>query len=377
MTLLENFWILREKDDETYYRLKDNEARLKPFLEEKLGYRMHINPYLIKLDKIPGEAETWMGIESFKTPMDYCFLLLLLSFLEDKGLEEQFVLSDITEYIQSMYPEQDTIDWTIFQHRRSLVRTLGFARDMGIMKINDGDEGEFSRTQDAEVLYESTGISRYFLRPFTRDITEMNGIDEILGSEWVDMDEERGIIRRHRVYRRLVLSPAVYSAGNDDQDFYYIRNYRNTIQRDIEEYMGAWLHVHRNTALVMVNESYGRGDRFPAHNNLSDIALQLSTVLRRQVDEGKRTPGADGSIVMTQVEFRGLLQDCHREFSHGWYKSYREMNMEKLMDEVKEYMMRWKMLGEDQRLKTIKILPLAVKFSGEFPKGYREGDKKR
>ena len=62
MTLLENFWILREQDNETYYRLKEREEDLRPFLEEKLGYRMHINPYLIKLDKVPGEVENWMGI---------------------------------------------------------------------------------------------------------------------------------------------------------------------------------------------------------------------------------------------------------------------------------------------------------------------------
>ncbi|HZJ83291.1 MAG TPA: TIGR02678 family protein [Clostridia bacterium] len=377
MTLMENFWIIRGEDHETYYRLKDNEERLKPFLEEKLGYRMHINPYLIKLDKVPGDAEPWMGIEDFKSPMDYCFLLLLLSFLEDKGPEEQFVLSDITEFIVSMYPEEEVVDWTVYQHRRSLVRTLGFARGMGIIKANDGDDQEFSQSQEIEVLYESMGVSRYFLRSFTRDITQMKDIDEILGSEWIDMDEDRGMIRRHRVYRKLVLSPVVYSGGQEDQDFYYIRNYRNIIDRDVEEYLGGQLHVHRNCALIMMDESYGMGDRFPAHNNLSDIVLQMSTILRRQVEDGKREPGVEGSIQLTQVDFRSLVKDCHGEFAHGWYKSYREMNMDKLCKEIQEYMIGWRMIEEDKALKTLKILPLTVKFSGGFPEGYGKDDKKK
>ena len=375
MSLLEQFWILRNEDDGAYFRLKENEERLKPFLEGKLGYRMHINPYLIKLDKVPGEAEPWMGIETFQSPMDYCFLLLLLSFLEDRGPDEQFVLSDVTEYVMTMYPEKDLVDWTIYQHRRSLVRALGFARNMGIININDGDDERFSQSRDVEVLYESTGISRYFLRPFARDITEAKDQEEILSSQWVDMDEERGILRRHRVYRKLVLSPVVYPDGADDQDFYYIRNYRNTIQKDLEEFMGARLHVHKDCALTVISEDYGIRDSFPSQNNLSDIALQISTLLRRQISKGKRKPGVEGSIEMTQVEFEALLRECHKEFSHGWYKTYREMREDKLIKEVKEYMIGWKMVKEDPKLKTLKILPLCLKIKGEFPAEYRKGDR--
>jgi hypothetical protein len=112
ITLLEKFWILREQDKETYYHLKDKEEVLKPFLEE------------------------------------------------------QFVLSEITEYIQSLYPGEEQVDWTLYQHRRCLVRALKFVREMGMMRINDGEEEGFSASQDTEVLYESTGVSRYFYRYF-------------------------------------------------------------------------------------------------------------------------------------------------------------------------------------------------------------------
>lgn len=85
-----------------------------------------------------------------------------LSFLEDKGPEDQFVLSNITEYIEAQYDGPDKVDWTLFQHRKSLVRVLNFAVDIGIIKIDDGDHERFSESEDTEVLYENTGISRYF-----------------------------------------------------------------------------------------------------------------------------------------------------------------------------------------------------------------------
>ena len=99
--LLENYWIGKDKNKELYYRLKDSIAEFKSFLTDKLGYNLVINPYLIKLEKFPGKAEGWMGIKAFESTMEYAFLCILIMFLEDKGKEEQFVLSEITEYIQT------------------------------------------------------------------------------------------------------------------------------------------------------------------------------------------------------------------------------------------------------------------------------------
>ena len=121
--LLENFWILRDENKEYYHRIRDAQERIRPFLEKKLRYRLIVNPQMAKLEKVPGETEAWMGIEDFRLPMDYSFLCLCLAFLEDKSPEEQFVLTNITEYVQAAYPGDEKVDWTLFSHRKSLVRT--------------------------------------------------------------------------------------------------------------------------------------------------------------------------------------------------------------------------------------------------------------
>jgi Protein of unknown function (DUF2398). len=158
--LLENFWVTKD-DTEIFNRIRDNEKKLRSFVEDKLGYRLIVNPLLIKLEKIPSDAEEWMGIEEFQSPMDYAFLCLLLAFLEDMGIGDQFILSNITEYIEMQYDGIESVDWTLFKHRKSLVRVLNFAEKMEMIKVDDGEQERFADNRDIEVLYENTGLSRY------------------------------------------------------------------------------------------------------------------------------------------------------------------------------------------------------------------------
>lgn len=64
-----------------------------------------------------------MGIKEFSEIKEYIFLLIILMFLEDKNKEEQFILSNITEYIENNYPDEK-IDWTIFKNRKSLIADM-------------------------------------------------------------------------------------------------------------------------------------------------------------------------------------------------------------------------------------------------------------
>lgn len=373
--LLENFWILRDENREDYYRIRDAQGRIKLFIEEKLGYRLVINPHMAKLEKVPGEAEAWMGIQDFKESMDYAFLCLLLAFLEEKGPEEQFVLSNITEYIQATYEGYEKVDWNLFSHRRSLVRVLVFAEKIGILKVNDGEQERFSEDRTTEVLYENTGISGYFLRSFGRELGDDINPDTLLEGEWLTGDTERGSFRRHRVYRKLLLSPAVYSQGPDDQDFLYIKNYRNTIQRDFEENLGTKLHIHKNSAFLIYENSSRDKSFFPDGSNISDIILQIGGLLRKKLDEEKLHVKPDDTIEIPESEFHHIIMECRDLYKSGWYKSYRELSPDKLIQEVMDAMESWKMIVRDKKLRSVKILPMVGKFTGEYPENFVKGVK--
>ena len=44
-------------------------------------------------------------------------------------------------------------------------------------------------------------------------------------SEWFEVDEDRGLARRHRVYKRLLFAPAVYREDGSGEDFEYLKYY--------------------------------------------------------------------------------------------------------------------------------------------------------
>lgn len=233
--LLNRRWILKSEDSALYYKVKDALKDIRKTMQEKLGYIVIVNPYLIKLEKIPGKAEPWMGIQEFTSIREYQMFCFLLMYLEDKQRDFQFVLSSLTEYIQVQFP-QGEIDWLQLHTRRQMIRVIKYAIAQGLIQHDDGDEDRFAQDVTSEVLYENTGISRYFMRNFTREIMEYTHPEEFEQSEWINMDEDRGIVRRQRIYRRLLLSPGVYRNDNDD-DFAYIRNYRNQIASDMQSYL--------------------------------------------------------------------------------------------------------------------------------------------
>lgn len=76
----------------------------------------------------------------------------------------------------------------------------------GIVSITDGADDAFMEDAAGEVLYENTGASRYFMRNFfSKDITDYGSPKDFLESDWFAMDEDRGIARRHRVYKLLAI----------------------------------------------------------------------------------------------------------------------------------------------------------------------------
>lgn len=121
--LLSKRWILKSREKELYYQIKDEIGKNREFLTEKLGYQTIITPNLIKLEKIPAYAQNWMGIQEFTNLIEYIFLCMILMFLEDLDAGEQFVLSMLTEYIQT-HTKEEQIDWTIYSYRRHLVKVM-------------------------------------------------------------------------------------------------------------------------------------------------------------------------------------------------------------------------------------------------------------
>ena len=108
-TLMYNFWVIKEENPELYHIIKKNQNKIKNFLGKNVGSNLIIHDKFIKLEKVPTVPNENTGIPSFTNILDYCILLILLIFLEDKTKGDKFILSDLIEYIKD-------VNWHLVTH---------------------------------------------------------------------------------------------------------------------------------------------------------------------------------------------------------------------------------------------------------------------
>lgn len=369
--LLSNRWFVKAVNKDEYYQIKDGIGKYQNFLSEKLGYHIIVNSYVIKLEKIPAVPENWMGIMEFSEPTEYVFFCLTLMFLEDKELDGQFILSQLTEFIQSVWKQSD-IDWTIYQNRRCLVKVLKYCVKCGILQVYDGSEDSFKNDSQADVLYLNTGVSRYFMHNFTKDITGFTSPEEFIGEEWFGLDEDRGVIRRQRVYRRLLMSMGMERTDETEEDFLYIRNYgKKNIEKDFSEFLDCELQIYKNQAFLILGEDANMGKCFPDDNSISDIALLCGNMLRDMVEQGVIRQDIQDVIYIYENQLLDIIENCKKIYQKGFAKKYRDMTTKEFCNNVMEYLVQMEFIEKQES--RIRIHGSFCRVVGRYPADFVVG----
>lgn len=369
--LMNQRWIIKKENPKLYYQIKDNAKEIQNKVQDKFGYSLIINPHVIKLEKIPGKPEVWMGIDTFKSIQEYQMFCYVLMYLEDKDDEEQFVLSSLNEYIQAQFPEGE-IDWTSYRIRKNLVTVIKYCIKAKIIIQDDGDEEGFIKDITNEVLYENTGISRYYMRNFSRDIMEFDNPSDFLQSEFFDVDEDRGIVRRQRVYRRLLLSCGVYR-GRDKtslEDFNYIRNYRRNIENDFESMFQCDLHLHTSSAYLSLPDDSRMGKVFPHYNNcICDLLLISHDAIRKRVKNGQYSLEEHELVILNLDTYRNLLKKITKVNFENLPKKYRDEGLDKTAERIYHMALSYGFIDIKEDIVT--VYPIAGKIIGQYQ--VREG----
>lgn len=373
--LLENYWFVKEIDVDTYNSIKRNLTdEVQEFIKNKLGYKLIINPYVIKMEKIPGKPQAFMGIENFSSKLEYVFLCLILIYLEDRTKGEQFILSGLIDYIQNLIAEIDVqdvkIDFTIYSQRKAMVNVLKFIRNMGFIIVYDGDENKFAESIENDVLYEVTGVSKYFMRKFSSNITDCNLYTDIYEKEQLGLEQDKGKERRQRVYRRLFTENVVYKESDDDQDYNYIRNYRNVINQDVDKMLESTLEVHKNGAYILLTEDKNFKNTFPSNRAISDVVSFINTLIIQNLREGKFKKNINDTIDISEIEFVKLIREVEEKYSNGFSKEFRELPEDKLVVEIVDYMKQFDMIRYNEEAREYIIMPICFKIIGKYPKDF-------
>ena len=161
-----------------------------------------------------------------------CLLCSMLLYLSDLDDGEQFLLSNLTEAVEAFTKDLISVDLTRFTHRRSMVRVLKFAQQMGLILVYDGSSENFGTNQNQEVLYENTGLSRHFPVHFGQDMLHCQGVEDLEA-----LFRERSD-RGRRAYQMLALTPAVYRTAENQEEYDYIKNQRPYLSRVLSDALG-------------------------------------------------------------------------------------------------------------------------------------------
>ena len=372
-TLLEQFWIYKDTDKETYYKIKRKIPEFQKFLREQLGWKLIHTENLLKLEKIPAHAERFMGIQEFSDILDYAILCVTLMYLEDREEGEQFLLSELIDYIETKLKGDVQIDWTSFSQRKSLVRTLQYMEKMQMLRVYEGSSEAFGQDFGQEVLYENTGCSKYFATSFPMDISDFSSWNDFEKKRFEEIEDEKGSARMHRIYRQLVLCPVAFWDEPEHGDVNYLKHQRNWVSKNLETYLGGRLDVQKNAAFFMLEEDDCYGKVHPRNAVISEVVLLVCGQIRRYVSTGKFKKQENETISITETEFKNLIVNCQRKWKAGWSKEFREMETEKLVRTIKDYMLDWMFIREEEE--EIIILPTAGKQTGFYPDDFGGNEK--
>lgn len=369
-TLFEQFWICKDSNKEDYYKIKRDIPRFQKFVREQLGWKLIHTENLLKLEKIPAHAERFMGIQSFSEILDYCILCVIMMYLEDKEDGEQFLLSELIDYVETKLKGEISIDWTSFSQRKSLVRVLQYMEKMQMLRVYEGSSEAFGQERSQEVLYENTGYSKYFATSFSMDISEFETWEDFEKQRFEEIQDDRGTARINRVYRQLAVCPAMYWDSNENADSLYLKNQRQWVSKYLEENLGGKLQIYKNTAFLMLEEDDCYGKVHPRDAMLPEVVLLVCAYIRQALSSGELVRQDDESIVITRQEFLELLLSCRNKWKNGWSKEYREMTAEKLFDTVETYMKNWMLIREKEDM--VIILPAIARQVGFYPEDFEE-----
>ena len=367
-TLLEKYWICKSSDKEVYYKVKRDIPKFQRFVREQLGWKLINNERLLKLEKIPARAESFMGIREFGEIRDYCILCTVLMFLEDKEEQEQFLLSELIDFVGIQLKGVLEVDWTSFSQRKSLVRVLQYMENLHMLQVYEGSSEAFGQEEGQEVLYENTGYSRYFATSFPFDISGYKSYRDFEQEQIAEIETDRGHFRVNRVYRQLAVCPAYYWSSAEDSDSLYLKNQRQWVSRYMEENLGGRLDIHKNAAFWMLDEEDTYGLVHPRDAMLSELVLLLCTRISEAVRRGELKREEDECFWIEETQFFDWIKECRNRWQTAWSKEYREMEWEKLVQTIEGYMENWMLLRREG--KQLCVYPAVGKLIGFYPADY-------
>lgn len=357
--LLNNFWIIKENNKEDYYYLKQNKEKLEEYINKNLGSKLIINDRFIKLEKIPATPSDLFGILEFESTLDYVLIFLLLLYLEDKPKGEKFVLTDLTQSLKNsaVSLELDQVpNWDLASNRKSLLRVLKFIENIGLIRLLDKLDTSFEESVFTEILYESSGLSNYFLPSFDFGATNAKTKEDFIELD-ISKDDEDSDSKRYKVYRNLLYKPATVTRDLKASELDYLRKMHKNIKEDIKDNLNMDTEITRNMALCFMEDSLGK--TYPNSRRISDIIL----IVNKELLNLEHTLDDSEIFTISIREFYDLLNSIKEKYKDYFSKEILNLSDVKYLELITTKMREYSFI--DAVDSKVFIYPSITRFVGK------------
>lgn len=365
--LVDRVAVTRANDRAAYNRIRARLDELRAWFVERPGWQLIDSHGVARLVKTPARAGSGQGIAPLQSPLDYELMAWVLWFSE-KTEAEQFILSHLVEEIPLQATDEAgaaRLDWKQRSHRESLERAINALEAMEALRTVNGDLETWVRSGEGDTLYEFTGVAQHLhihLPDALYDALVLEGDPRAL------VRGESTASERERVYRTLLLSPALHAA-DDPEAFAWLRrrDRRESVARDFAQHFGWELEMTNGYAALLrpIADAVSRRV-FPARSALSHAVLLLSQHLREQVTAGRMAIDEHERITLPAAAFETHALQVRNRWGDNWSAELRGMKPQALATALLDEMRDWDMVQGPDRDDYVTVMPLAARFSGVY-----------
>lgn len=364
--LLEKFIVQRKDNPEVFRNIIYNEKKLRLFMSKNFGFQIKLDSDTAKLEKIPYHAKKWMGINTFKNEIDYTFFMALLAILETKSSDDGFLLSSVIEDIKLFLMDIYEVDWKLHYQRESLARALLCTVDLELLRVLDGNISDFEKSEEGEVLYQTTHLIRYMFRNLSKPFHSFGTVEELL-FDGLDIEN-----LTHTILRKVYFEPVVFfkELTPEEQDFINDKANYEEMKFNIEHYTGFKLERTYQCLYLTREERKRNLVQHPNISGISNVLLHVANTLAKKIENMEEKPM--DLIQLKNSEFESLLKETQHHYALGWSKTMREMPFNKFKEAVIKYATEWKLAEYDDMTMLVTIYPSFIRTIGEYENDLRE-----
>lgn len=361
--------ILARQDPIAFRRIRQQIVPVREWFATRCGWPVVLTRDLVRAVKTPARPAPGLGFRWAQEPLDYELFTWILWYAEQvEG--DQFLLSALVREIEAQANAllgEGHLDWNRYEQRQSLRRAVAGLEELGALRrVDDGLEGWVQRGA-GEGLYEFTPLVPHLYVHLPPDLFTRLAVL----ADAAALEEPAAISAppEQRLYRTLLLSPALYRA--DDPEAFALllpRDRRRTIVRDLHEHLGWDLEVTESYACLLRPSASEASESFlfPFRGALCHVILLLLARVQEMVAAGACHRDACDRVRLPLSALTRELVDLRSRWGEHWGSTLGKLSAPALAEAVLGALRDWDLLAGPDADGQVLVLPLAARFRGVY-----------